>query len=348
MNPLESLIRCGTKLWIDSIDPQLVADNKRWGASGATSNPIIVSDLIQSGRFDSLIERGLGEDHSAEEIAWQITDTLVQRAQAEFDDVWQATRGNDGYVSFELDSLIEDPQVDLPHDLRVQRYIDEGLRWSRGHRNRMIKVPATPAGLDAVETLVAEGVPLNITLVFSNRQYEAARDAVWRGAQRLKSRDLFKSVFSIFVSRIDLYTEKHAASLSSAAQGLVGIVNAQRIWAANQNFWSGKQVPLQQEIVFASTGTKKASDPPWKYVAALAGSDIQTNPPATNAAALASGQTFERRVDQLPDRAILEEIDRHVDFNHLETTLMREGIDKFVTPQRSLLQLIHNRQRQCA
>ncbi len=346
MNPLESLVRCGTKLWIDSIDPQLVVDNKRWGASGATSNPIIVADLVQTGRFDSLIERGLGDELPATEIAWQITDTLVQRAQNEFQDVWHATHGNDGYVSFELDSLIEDPQADLAHNLRVQRYIEEGIRWSHGHRNRMIKVPATPAGLEAVESLAAAGVPLNVTLVFTARQYQAARDAVWRGAQRLKSFESFKSVYSIFVSRIDLYTENYVPQLAPAVQGQVGIANAQRIWADNQAFWREKNLPLQQEIVFASTGAKKPGDPPWKYVAALAGSDIQTNPPATNAAALASGQTFQRRVDQPPSREVVDEIERLVDFEHLEATLMREGIDKFVAPQRNFLQLICGRQKQ--
>ena len=99
----------------------------------------------------------------------------------------------------------------------------------------------------------------------------------------------FKSVYSIFVSRVDVYTEKHVPDLSPAAQGQVGIVGAKRIWLENQKFWAKRPTPLRQEIIFASTGTKKPDDPPWKYVAALAGSDIQTNPPATNEAVEASG-----------------------------------------------------------
>ena len=63
---------------------------------------------------------------------------------------------------------------------------------------------------------------------------------------------------------------------------MVGIVNAKRIWKLNQEFWADKSLPLQQEMIFASTGTKKPNDPPWKYVEAFAGSDIETNPPATN------------------------------------------------------------------
>src|SRR3989442_10174767 len=110
-------------------------------------------------------------------------------------------------------------------------------------------------------------------------QYVAARDGVRRGAGRRKLVEHFKSVYSIFVSRVDVYTEKHLPQLSSRAQGQVGIVNAKRIWKMNQEFWADKRLPLKQEIIFASTGTKKPSDPPTKYVATFAGSDIETNPP---------------------------------------------------------------------
>jgi transaldolase len=204
----------------------------------------------------------------------------------------------------------------------------------------MIKVPATPAGLDSLEELVASGVTLNVTLMFTMRQYEAARDAIWRGAQRRKSLDGFKSVYSIFISRVDVYTEKHAPSLSAAAQGQVGIVGAKRIWRANQKFWAERPTPLKHEIIFASTGTKKPEDPPWKYVAALAGSDIQTNPPATNDAVEASGLKFHRTIDEMPPADVLAEIDAKVNVQHLEDTLMSEGVAKFADPQKALLKLI--------
>ena len=289
--PVTSLIATGTKVWLDSIDPDLVRENRAWGATGATSNPVIVSDLIKTGRFDGDIERLLaaGLDDSA--IAWQLTDQLVRRAQEVFLPVWHATQGNDGYVSFELDPLLEDPQLGPSHAERVTRYIALGKQWSVGHQNRMIKVPATPAGIAALEELCAAGLTLNVTLIFTSRQYQAARDAVWRGAQRRGSRDQFKSVYSIFVSRVDIYTEKHVPDLSPSAQGQVGIVNAKRIWAENRDFWRGKHLPLAQEMIFASTGTKKPTDKAWKYVEAFAGSDIETNPPATNAAVQASGRT---------------------------------------------------------
>ena len=346
--PLESLVAAGTKLWLDSIDPDLVRLNRGLGATGATSNPIIVSDLIKTGRFDRRIDELIRQGLDDSRLAWQLTDDLVRQAQEVFLPVWESTDGNNGYVSFELDPLLEDPKLGPPHAERVAHYIELGRKWSAGHKNRMIKVPATPAGLDAIEELCAAGVTLNVTLVFSARQYHIARDRMWRGAQRRANLSRFKSVYSIFVSRLDVYTEKHVPNLSPAAQGMVGIVNAKRIWAENRKFWSEHPTPLTQEMIFASTGTKKPSDPPWKYVEAFAGSDIETNPPATNEAVQASGRTFTRQVDRLPEPAVLADIDRLVDIDHLERTLMDEGLKKFADPQKALLALIAQKRAELA
>jgi transaldolase len=345
-NSLKSLLATGTKLWLDSIDPDLVRENRAAGATGATSNPIIIADLLAGGRFDGHIERLVRQGLDDNQIAWQVTDEMVRDAQEVFLPVWRETGGNDGYVSFEIDPLLEDLETNMPHDQRVSEYIRLGKHWSAGHQNRMIKVPATPAGLDALEELVAAGVTVNVTLLFSSRQYEVARDAVWRGARRRRSLDGFKSVYSIFVSRLDVYTEKAVPQLSPAAQGMVGILNAKRIWADNQRFWAERPTPLGQEIVFASTGTKKPGDPPWKYVAAFAGADIETNPPATNEAVARSGLTFTRQVDQLPPPEVVAEIDRLVDMEQLETTLMTEGVAKFADPQKKLLALIARKRGQ--
>ena len=340
---LGSLIECGTKLWLDSIDPEFLRVNRERGATGATSNPIIVADVIKSGRYDqelaTLMERGFGD----EQIAWELTDLLVRQAQEVFCPVHEATRGEDGYVSFELDPLLEDPTRNLPHEERVRQYIALGKRWSAGHTNRMIKVPATAAGVASLTALAAAGVTLNVTLIFTPRQYRAARQAVWAGAQQLSSRQRFKSVYSIFVSRVDVYTAQKVPLLSAAAQGQVGIVLAKRIWKENVEFWASRDLPLRQEIVFASTGTKNPNEDPAKYVQALAGSDIETNPPATNEAVEQAGRTITRAVDQMPPAAILEEMDRLVDMDRLEETLMREGVIKFADPHKGLISLIAQR-----
>jgi transaldolase len=346
--PLQSLIACGTKVWLDSIDPDEIARNRAWGATGATSNPIIVSDLIKTGRFDDAIRRFFAEGMNDEQTAWKLTDMLVRRAQETFLPTWEATKGNDGYVSFELDPLLEDPARKMPVEERTRRYTELGKQWSAGHKNRMIKVPATPGGLAALEELVAAGVTINVTLVFSPRQYVIARDACWRGAQRRKSLDAFKSVYSIFVSRVDVYTEHHVPGLSKRAQGQVGIVNAKRIWEMNKNFWAKHHLPLQQEMIFASTGIKNPTDPAWKYVGAFAGSDIETNPPATNIAVQETKQTFTREVDKMPSREVLTDIDMLVDVQKMEDVLMEEGIKKFAEPQHALLALLAQKRTQLA
>jgi transaldolase len=341
---LASLIGTGTKVWLDGVDAQDIETNLAWGITGATSNPTIVSKIIGRGHFDTrirkLIEQGLTDD----QIAWRLNDEIVNSAQHQFLSVWEHTKENDGYVSFELDPLIEDDATGLSHAERVDRYIELGRKWSAGHINRMIKVPATSAGIDALEALAAAGVTLNVTLMFTERQYELARDAIWRGARRRNS-DLyyFKSVYSIFVSRIDVYTKKHVPDLSSATQGMVGIANAKRIWRKNQEFWRDKNLRLQQEIVFASTGVKDPHDPPDKYVQAFAGGDIITSPAATNEAVYASPKVYNRRIDDMPPPSILQEIDRTIDTVQLESQLMAEGIKKFAEPQHALLRYIAQR-----
>ncbi len=339
-NALQSLIDTGTKLYLDSVLPEEVDKNLKWGAVGATSNPAIISAIVKQGGLDheieSLIEAGLDD----ESVAWRLTDNLVTDAQKKFEPIHASTEGNAGWVSFELDPLLEDAELGLSDQDRTARYIELGKRYTQGHSNRMIKVPATPAGIGALEELAAAGVTLNVTLIFTADQYTQAREAVWRGAQRRSSLTDFKSVYSIFISRIDVYTEQEIPDLQTEAQGLVGILNAKRVWQANQDFWNDKGLRLQQELIFASTGTKKPSDPAWKYVQALAGSDIQTNPPETNAAIASSDIEFCRTVDVMPTLQIQQQIDSNIDMQTMHDVLMKQGVDKFVKPQRELLSLI--------
>src|SRR5687767_10845871 len=96
-SPLESLVATGTKLWLDSVDPELVARFKQHGATGATSNPIIISDLIKTGRFDEDLQGFIEAGHDDEEIAWKTTDQLVRRAQDAFRDAFEDSRGETGY-----------------------------------------------------------------------------------------------------------------------------------------------------------------------------------------------------------------------------------------------------------
>jgi transaldolase len=337
---LASLIATGTKVWLDGVEPDNIRANRALGVTGATSNPTIVSKIVGAGHLDDRIVELARQGLDDEAIAWALDDELVKSAQQVFLPVWQQTGGDDGYVSFELDPLIEDEAKALSHAERVRWYIDLGRQWSAGHQNRMIKVPATPAGIDALEAVAAAGVTINVTLMFTKRQYLAARDAIWRGAQRRRDglKD-FKSVYSIFISRIDVYAQKHLPDLSPAAADQLGIVSAKEIWRSNQEFWKDKSPRLRQEIVFASTGVKDPAAPGDKYVEALAGSDIQTNPQATNDAVQRLNKSYVRQIDEMPGKSVLNEVQK-VDLVELERVLLNEGTLKFAESQKALLRLI--------
>lgn len=334
---LASLVTAGTKLWLDSIAPDAIVASKADGATGATSNPIIVADILQNGPYKPAIAELKGQGLDADAIAWQMTDRLVTDAEASFTDIFAKTKGNDGYVSFELDPLLDDADCPLSREAKIERYVELALKWSKGHPNRLIKVPATPEGIAALKPMVAAGVNVNVTLIFSQRQLEAARQHVWEGAQQRTSRDDFKSVFSIFVSRLDAYADKHVSGLSAGAMDVVGIYNAKKLWRNNQEFWQKHDTRLDQEIVFASTGTKRPDDEPWKYVAAFCGSDIQTNPPATNAKTAESGLTFTAKIAEPIAADIAAELEDKVDWVKLEEDLMAEGLRKFSEPQKALI-----------
>ena len=222
------------------------ATNRVSGATGATSNPIIISDLIKTGRFDADMKaffdagprrrgRRLGHDRPAREGG----AGRVHR-------VWNDTKGNDGWVSFELDPLLEDG-ADEEHRRADQReYIELGKKWSAGHKNRMIKVPATPGGLGALEELAAAGVTLNVTLIFSERQYNARpRRGLARRAAAQRQGEREDRLQHLRQPGGRVHREARP-DLSPAAQGQVGIVNAKRIWKLNQEFWADKGLPASR------------------------------------------------------------------------------------------------------
>ena len=117
----------------------------------------------------------------------------------------------------------------------------------------------------------------------------------------------------------------------------MGIDNAKWIWRENEEFWRGKGLRLQQEIVFASTGVKKSGVPADKYVEAFAGGGIQTNPSLTNEAVERSTKVYSRRIDHMPPQDIVNEIDSKLNVAAMEHFLMKEGIAKFAEPQRAML-----------
>lgn len=121
---LSSLIATGTKVWLDGVEPNEIQKQRAWGITGATSNPAIVSKIIGRGHFDDRISELVEQGLTDEQISCKLDDELVQSAQQVFFLAWKRTMGNEGYVSFELDPLIEDDAAGLGHAERVRRYVE--------------------------------------------------------------------------------------------------------------------------------------------------------------------------------------------------------------------------------
>jgi transaldolase len=320
MSALNQLARTGTKIYLDSIAPHLVRKYLDEGAEGATSNPSIIAASPDD-----------------RDVAWSFADFLAVEAEQEFMTIWENSEYNEGWVSFEVDPMIESDDYDMTIDERVEAYVDQSNRAREtGSPNRMIKIPATQAGLLALTPLAAAGIPLNVTLIFTPNQYAMARTAISKGLEQNSNPRDFKSVYSVFVSRVDQYAKVHLPYLSEETASRLAIANAKQIWLMNQDFWSTHPQRLDQEIVFASTGTKNPADRKWKYVAALAGSDIQTIPPETLATIEEASPSFRRAIDEPENEEVIEEIERTLDISHMHRTLLREGMEKFIAAQRDL------------
>ena len=181
-----------------------------------------------------------------------------------------------------------------------------------------------------------------MTLLFSNRQYVIGpRQRLARGPDA-GSRSSGSNRFTASSSAASTFTRRSTfPNCRRPPKGRSASSTRNGCGEKTRNSGRTRNCPCQQEFIFASTGTKDKKDPPDKYVSALAGSDIETNPPATNAAIQAMpGKTFTRMIDQLPPQAVLDEIDKKVDFAKLEEVLMDEGTKKFADPFKSLLALI--------
>jgi len=341
MSALNQLARTGTKIYLDSIAPHLVQRYLDEGAEGATSNPSIIAALVASGNYDDLLADLLMQSPDDRDVAWSFTDFLAVEAEQEFITIWENSEHNEGWVSFEVDPMIESDEYDMTIDERVEAYVAQSHRAREaGSPNRMIKIPATQAGLLALTPLAAAGIPLNVTLIFTPNQYELARAAVVEGLERNPNPLDFKSVYSVFVSRIEQYAKVHLPYMSDEATSRLPIANAKQIWLMNQDFWSKHPQRLDQEIVFASTAAKNPADRKWKYVAALAGADIQTIPPDTLAEIEEASPSFRREIDEPENDEIIDEIERTLDLSHMHKTLLREGMDKFIEAQRNLEAMI--------
>ncbi len=308
-------------LWADFIERDFIESGlkrlvEEGIVNGATSNPAIFKNAILTSPAYQLQLEGL-RNHAPKAKYEALAIYDIQKASDALLPLFD--RGDDGYVSIEVDPYLCDDAIGT---------LEEGRRLFReiGKPNVMIKVPATDAGYEAMEALVAEGIPVNATLVFSKTQALACADSFARGLE--KGSNSVDTVISVFVSRFDRALDPELAA-KGIAPALTGIYNAAEIYAAVESL----EVPFCRTL-FASTGVKSDGMHASYYVdELLAPHSVNTAPIDTIEAFIAHGQ----RAAQLPIAA--EQIEAHFhaldvagfDLDALRSRLMAEGLDAFKT-----------------
>lgn len=295
MNPLAELRSQGQSIWLDYISRALIADGglrsmiEKDGLSGVTSNPTIFEKAIDAGtdydgRLRELIERN--PEASAGELYDQIVIDDVRRAADLLRPRHEESGGSDGFVSLEPPpQTTRDTGAILAEARRLWRDV--------GRPNLMIKVVGTAEGVDAVETLISEGINVNITLMFSMRHYEAVAAAYLRGLERCARPEKVASVASFFVSRVDTQIDKaleaKGSSEALALRGRIAIANARLVYRRFQEIFHGaafealrRKGARGQRPLWASTSTKNPQYRDVLYVEELIGPEtVNTLPLAT-------------------------------------------------------------------
>jgi len=301
MTKLHELTDLGQAIWLDYIrrsfitlgDLQALIDE---GLRGVTSNPTIFEKAIAgSTDYDEDLHRLVEEGETVEEIYEALALDDIRRAADLLRPVYDGstwlttgqTGGADGYVSLEVSpALAYDTEGTIAEARRLFAALDRP--------NVMIKVPATPAGIPAIEALIGEGINVNVTLMFSLAHYEAVSEAYIAGLEKLAAAggDLSKvaSVASFFISRVDSAVDRALEEISDRTlQGKIAIANAKVTYARFREVFSGERWKRLaalgarvQRPLWASTSTKNPLYPDTLYVDGLIGSDtVNTVPPAT-------------------------------------------------------------------
>ena len=296
ISPLHTLHAAGQSLWLDYIDRTMLHDGELTrriaddALTGMTSNPTIFEKALAQGTaYDEQLRAAAGE-RSAWELFELVETDDVRTACDLFRGVYDASEGGDGYVSIEVSPA-------SAHDASAT--VQEARRlWATVARpNVMIKVPGTPAGTVALRALIAEGINVNVTLLFSVEAYARVTDAYQGGLEkRLTMRGELSrvaSVASFFVSRVDSEIDKRLVALGTpdamALMGQAAIANAKLAYAVFQEQCAGGRWSALaargarvQRPLWASTGTKNPAYSDVKYVEGLIGPDtVNTLPPAT-------------------------------------------------------------------
>ncbi len=292
MNKLEELNAAGQSVWLDFIRRDMLKNGDlkslvAEGVRGLTSNPSIFQNAIAtSDEYDAQIKSVIQSGGTAETAFEALAVEDIQGAADVLRGVYDESNGGDGFVSLEV-------SPDIAHD--TEATISDARRlWTLVDRpNLMIKVPATAAGIPAVEELIASGLNINVTLMFSTEDYENVAQAYIRGLERAEDPKGIASVASFFVSRVDGKVDAALEAVGTqeamALQGKIAIANSKLAYARYQELFedhcfadlAGKGA-RPQRVLWASTSTKNPDYPDTLYVDELVGPNtVNTIPPKT-------------------------------------------------------------------
>ena len=346
MNTLQRLhSEQGQSPWIDFIDRDLIASGRLAalvtdGIRGLTSNPTIFAKAVASGQYDELIRSAIAAGQDSRQIFEAIEVADVGDAADVLRGVYDASDGTDGFVSIEVEPDLAD---DTAATLERARQL-----WRRLSRpNLLVKIPATPAGLPAIEAAIAEGISVNVTLMFSVEVYRAVARAYIAGLRRRLATggeiDRIASVASFFVSRVDTKVDKALDAIGTdaalALRGRAAIANAKLAYAAYGEIFGGDEFAdlraagaRVQRCLWASTSTKNPTYRDVLYAEELIGPDtVNTLPSETIAAFLDHGavaRTLDAGLDEA--HATLQALEQlGISMQLVTDELIAEGVASF-------------------
>ncbi len=329
----------GQSLWIDNISRQTLRDGSLatliadYSVTGLTSNPSIFEKAMGEGdAYDDAIGQMARDGRSTEDLFFALAVDDLQKAADLFAPIHEATGGVDGWVSLEVSPL-------LVNDTRGTIQAAASLHAQAARRNLFIKIPGSIDGIPAIEEAIYQGIPVNVTLLFSREQYLAAAEAYMKGIERRLNdgkSPVVESVASVFVSRWDTGVKE---TVSEQFQNRLGIAIAMRTYKAYRELLASERWKKlaaagahPQRLLWASTGTKDPKADESLYVEALAAPDtVNTMPDKTLKAFAKDGHVGDPMpVDGGYAEQTIDEIRREgVDIEALADTLQKEGAESF-------------------
>ena len=341
----------GQSVWVDSLSRQWLQNGtlerlmRDDAVVGVTSNPTIFEKALSEGdAYDEQMRIAIDAAEDEKEIFWRLAVDDIKNACDLLRRVWDQGKGQDGYVSLEVDpTLAYDRAKTFSEAMKLHELVDRP--------NLLVKIPATSPGLGAIEDAVAAGRSINVTLIFSLQRYREVVEAYIRGVERLVADGgdptRVASVASFFVSRVDTEADKRLEA-HPELQGKLAVANAKLAYAHYKEAFTGERWArlasagaTKQRCLWASTSTKNPAYRDVVYVEELIGPEtVNTMPLETIEAFQDHGEvapTLERGVEEA--HALLAELDRvGVDYDDVTETLEREGVEKFAASFEQLLE----------